>query len=95
MNASIVQRLASLIARTQRQRRRQIILSTHSADLLVDRGISASEIVLLVPSPEGTEVQLAANHKEVALLLEKGMNPGDAVLPLNRPIEIEQLSLFE
>lgn len=95
LNASIVQKLAPLIARTQRQRRRQIILSTHSADLLVDRGIAPSEIVLLVPSSEGTDAQVAANHREVSLLMEKGMSPGEAVLPLNRPSEIEQLALFE
>jgi predicted ATPase len=95
LNAAIVQKLAPLVARTQRQRRRQVILSTHSADLLSDRGIDPTEIVMLTPSAEGTAAQVAADVEEVRLLLEGGMAPGEAVLPRNKPVAIDQLALFE
>lgn len=44
LNSAIVRTLAPLISRTQRQRRRQVIVSTHSDHLLMDKGIDASEV---------------------------------------------------
>jgi hypothetical protein len=45
-----------LIYRMQRQRRRQVVVSTHSMDLLSDPGIDGREVLLLEPSAEGTSV---------------------------------------
>src|SRR5205823_4712637 len=39
LNAAIVSQLASVIHRMQRRRRRQVLISTHSEDLLADPGI--------------------------------------------------------
>jgi len=95
LNAAIVNKLAPLISRTQKQRKQQVILSTHSDDLLSDKGIDPTEVLLLIPDAEGTQVRPAAKFKDVKLLLEGGMSVGEAILPLNTPKNIEQLRLFE
>ena len=95
LNSGIVRRLPSLLHRVQRQRRRQIILSTHSADLLSDRGIGGEEVLLFTPSVEGTRVEPASSIKEVRQLLEGGLNIAEAALPRTVPRDVQQLDLFE
>ncbi|MEI8122550.1 MAG: AAA family ATPase [bacterium] len=96
LHSKIVTKLPALIWRMQRVRRRQVLVSSHSAELFSDRGIKPSEVALLRPrGSEGTVVELASAKEEVRLLLEGGMTMADAVLPLTAPSDIEQLSLFE
>lgn len=95
LNAGIVRKIPSLIHRLQRQKERQVILSTHSADLLSDMGIGGDEVLLLTPSAEGTRVEQASSIKEVRLMLEHGLSVADAALPRTVPSEVTQLDLFE
>lgn len=93
LNAAIVKKLPSLMYRIQRQKKRQIILTTHSADLLEDKGIGGEEILLLTPSLEGTKVTTASSIDNVRDLLEGGLSIAEAVLPLTKPSEINQLEI--
>ena len=95
LNSGIVRKLPSLMHRLQRQKKRQIILSTHSADLLSDRGIGGEEVLLLAPSVEGTTVESASSIKEVKDLLEAGLSIAEAALPRTEPRDVQQLDLFE
>lgn len=95
LNCGIVRKLPSLMYRVQRQKKRQIILSTHSADLLSDRGIGGEEVLLLSPSVEGTRVELASSIKEVRHLLETGLSIAEAAVPRTAPPDLQQLDLFE
>jgi predicted ATPase len=98
LNGAIVKRLPSLIHRIQRQRKRQagqVIISTHSADLLSDKGIGGSEVLLLTPSSEGTGVEQASSIEEIRTLLEEGYSIAEAILPRIVPPNIGQLDLFE
>lgn len=95
LNAGIVTKLPAVIYRLQRQRKRQVILSTHSADLLSDKGIGGEEVILLTPSVEGTEVVLASDISDVRTLLEGGLTIAEAVLPRTVPPKVNQLVLFE
>jgi predicted ATPase len=96
LHAQIVSRLPPLIWRLQRAKGRQVFLSSHSAELFSDRGIKPIEVAMLRPrGSEGTVVELAADKKEVRLLLEGGMTVADAVLPLTAPAKVQQLTLFE
>lgn len=95
LNAGIVTRLPGLIYRLQRQRRRQVLMSTHSADLLSDKGIGGEEVLLLTPSAEGTTVEAASSVSEVRDLLEAGVSIADAALPRTSPLQAPQLDLFE
>lgn len=94
LHSSVVRRLGPLIHRMQRERQRQVILSTHSADLLSDPGIGGEETFLLVPDKEGTEVRNAIAYKEVKALLEAGLSVGEAALPRTEPPNVHQLELF-
>jgi predicted ATPase len=85
LNAGIVSKLAAMISRLQRQTKRQVILSTHSPDLLSDKGIGGEEVLILRPGPEGTEVQVASSKGDINDLLESGLSIADAVLPTTNP----------
>jgi predicted ATPase len=95
LNAGIVSRLPALMHRLQRSKKRQIILSTHSEDLLKDKSIGGEEILLLTPGPEGTQIASASSIKEIKDLLEGGLSAADAILPRTVPSKIDQLDLFE
>lgn len=93
LNSGIVRRLPPLMYRLQHQR--QVVLSTHSADLLSAEGIGSEEILLLTPGPEGTKVELASSISEIRYLLEGGLNIAEAVLPRTEPPAVRQLELFK
>jgi hypothetical protein len=95
LNTGIVNRLPAIIYRMQRKRKRQIIISTHSADMLMDKGIGGEETLLLSPGPEGTSVQVAASNAEIRRLLENGFSVAEAALPRTIPASVRQLDVFE
>lgn len=95
LNAAIVSQLAALISRMQRNRRRQILVSTQSEALLMEQGIDGREVLLLTPAKEGTEVKVAADIEVVCALLQSGLTVGDVVLPRTKPpTDVQQLSFF-
>jgi predicted ATPase len=94
LHPEIVRFLPQMFARVQRRTGRQIILSTHSSDLLRDDGIGLDEVLLLRPTQEGTEVTPAGKFQEIRDLLNGGMTLADAVIPKTRPEKAEQLPLF-
>ena len=97
LHSEIVQYIPQMMLRAQRRRKRatrQVLLSTHSSDLLHDKGIAADEILLFVPSKEGSDVRLGADIDEIKLLLETGLTPAEVVIPYTRPVNAVQLSFF-
>ncbi len=93
LNGAIVAKIPALIYKLQKPKKRQIILTSHSTDLLNDRGISLDEILLLDPTQYGTSIKIASNIPEIKLMLEGGMSPGAAILPRTKPRNINQLTL--
>ncbi len=91
LNAAIIRALPSIIYRLQRVQKRQVIISTHSTDLLSDKGIGGEEVLLLTPTAEGTEVRVASGIQEVKDLLEGGFTVAEAVMPRTEPSNIRQL----
>ena len=94
LHPAIVSKLPGLIWRIQNRKKRQIIISTHSADLLSDRGIGGEEVLLLTPDIEGTKVEPASSVKDVKILLDSGFSISEAALPKTEPKNLTQLSLF-
>lgn len=94
IHPEIVRQLPALFARVRRRTGRQIIVSTHSPDLLRDEGIGLDEVLLLRPGGEGTEIRAACEFQEIVTLLEGGLTLDEVVIPKTRPEEGEQLSLF-
>ena len=85
LNIAIIKTLPAIIYRLQKKEKRQVIISTHSADLLSDKGIGGEEVLVLTPTTEGTEVQVASTIKEVRDLLESGFTAAEAVIPRTEP----------
>ena len=94
LHTEVVRFVPQMLARIQAKTSRQVILSTHSADLLRDEGIGLDEVLLLLPDAEGTQVSVAGTLAEVRALLEGGLTLAEAVIPLTRPDRVEQLALF-
>jgi len=95
LNSGIVSKMAPLIYRMQKQRKRQVIVSTHSEALLSDAGIDGREVCLLTPSAEGTSAKVAADVDDIIPLLDAGLSVGEVVLPRTVPEGIEQLDIFD
>jgi predicted ATPase len=93
LHSAIIVQLPVIMFRLQQQRRRQILVSTHSADLLSDKGISGEEVLLLNPVEEGTEVIQASSMRQIRELLKQGFTPSEAILPFTKPNDVRQLSL--
>lgn len=94
LHPEVVRHLPQMLARMQTRTGRQVIVSTHSTELLQDEGIGLDEVLMLMPEAEGTSVQRAKDVEELGLLLDGGLSIGEAVMPRTRPTKAEQLSLF-
>ena len=95
LHSAIVEKLPNLLYSLQRKKKRQIIVSTHSWELLSQKSIGGEEVVILRPDKEGTVAAIASSIKEVRDLLKAGLSVADAALPLTRPMNLDQLTLFE
>jgi predicted ATPase len=85
LHTAIVEQLPGLFYSVQRSKKRQLIVTTHSAEILSDRSVSLSEILLLQTDSEGTGAELASKKEQIKALLEGGLTPAEAVLPSSRP----------
>jgi len=93
LHPEVVRALPQVFARMQSRFGQQILLSTHSPELIEDEGIGLNEVLLLSPGEKGTSVLPAGAFEEVSALLEGGLTLGDAILPRTTPQGVEQLSL--
>ncbi len=97
LHAEVVSHIPEMMAsiqRSQKKQARQILVSTHSSDLLKDEGIAPDEVLLLRPTRDGTTVEVSRDNTEIKQLLDAGLPLVDAILPHTRPPGAEQLSLF-
>jgi predicted ATPase len=94
LHTAIIRRLPGIIWRIQAKKKRQTLISTHSYDLLLDRGIGGEEVLLLIPDKEGTNIRTASSIDDVRVLIESGISVAEATLPRTAPRDIDQLSLF-
>lgn len=94
LHPAVVRFLPQMFARLQSRTGRQIIVSTHSTDLLQDQGIGLGEVLLLTPGTEGTQVRAASQIEVIRTLLSNGYSMADAAMPFVKPEHADQLSLF-
>jgi predicted ATPase len=95
LHSGIVKKLPSLFSRLQRKRSRQLFVSTHSWDLLSEKGIGGEEVLMLTPGAEGTDVRQSSTVEDVRELLDAGLSVADAALPHTTPANLGQLDLFQ
>ena len=96
LHSGVVQHIPKMFAHIAGRRGRQVIVSTHSAEILSDRSIALDEVFLLRPGPEGTDVTCAKDEEEIRILLEdKNITLGDVVIPKTTPQDSDQLGMFD
>ncbi len=94
LHPEVVRYLPQMFARIQRQRGRQVVLSTHSVEILLDEGIGLDEVLLLSPAKNGTSVAAAGSFDDVVQLMRGGLSMAEAVIPRTTPKGVHQLALF-
>jgi predicted ATPase len=94
LHPEVIRYIPQMLARIQRRQGRQVLMSTHSTELLTDSGIGLNEVLVLRPTREGTDASLAGRFNEIADLLHGGVSLAEAVIPWTRPQGAEQLPLF-
>lgn len=92
LHPGVVAQLPEFIAKMQRYRSRQVIITTHSYDILSSNGIDESEVVVLRNHAEGTRAEVIADIKEAKEVLDAGLTMADAVLPMSRPEHVRDIS---
>ena len=95
LHSEVVRYIPQMFARVQRRSGRQVLVSTHSPEMLRDEGIGLDEVLLLLPGEEGTTVQPASDFDDIKILLEQDYNLADAVIPHTRPAKAHQLLRFD
>ena len=94
LNRDIVLRLAGLIWRLsrpdhrRRNDRRQVILTTHSPDLLSDQGIDGWEVLCIAPGKDGSTVEPLAADPRIRDVLKAGVIPGEIAPFRNQAIQL-------
>ena len=93
--AKVISCIPQMFARLQRRTGRQVMISTHSRDLLQDEGIGLEELLLLEPQAEGTSIGTALDSGEIRALVDGGLPLAEAVIPKTSPNRPHQLTLFK
>jgi len=93
LNSEIVKQLPGIMARVMRKNKRQLLISTHSFELLADPGIALEETVLLKPEKEGSVAVTASDDQSSIEMSRQGMSVAEIVLPMAAPRDAVQLSL--
>lgn len=95
LHSEVVRHLPGLVERVNRHRKtkRQLIVSTHSEEILSDPSISADEVLRLEPSQDGTLLRSPLDSPEETAQLRAGLTVADVILPKSAPINATQLEL--
>jgi predicted ATPase len=94
LHSAVVRTLPTLLYRASRSRGRQVLVTTHSPQILENEGLGLDEVVFLRPDPEGTQAVLAADLEEVRTEVEAlGLSIAEALIPRTAPDRPEQLAL--
>ena len=97
LHSEIAAKLAPLMYRAQQKSKvlRQLLVSTHSPELLSDKGISGEEVLVLEPTEEGTKVTAATDPNTRNAVLNLDMSVGEVVIPRTKPKNVAQLSWLD
>ena len=98
LHTTLVRRLPGLMTRLYRRSPRQLLITTHSPDLLNDPGIGLDEVHILEPSPQGTKIIPASDHQLTASLYNKEDNDyplGEIIIPAIAPEQVGRFFMEE
>lgn len=92
LHAAAVRQLPQVLARVASRMDRQILVSTHSEEMLSDTGIDPSEILILTPTDQGTRVSVGSDDPALVALAEGDAPLSGLLVARTRPRDVEQLS---
>ena len=93
LHRDVIRQVPRLISLAAQRSGRQVIVSTHAEEMLGERGIDPSEILLLEPTEHETKVTLGSAKPELVSAAKAKVPLGRLVTSLTKPKEIDQLSL--
>jgi hypothetical protein len=94
LHTEVVRYLPRMFNRIQRRTGRQVFVSTHAEEILRDPDVGPDEVLMLIPTDNGTEVLLANQSPDVLRLFEATGDLAEAILPKTKPRHAEQLPLL-
>jgi predicted ATPase len=96
LHSSIIRQLPDIIYQLQKKKsgKRQVILTTHSFEILDNKGIAAEEILLVsTEGEEGSNLVSVASIPEIKTYLQYGTPVGNLLVSRSTPKNVEQISL--
>jgi predicted ATPase len=94
LHPEVVRYIPQMFARVQRRSKRQILVSSHSPEILNDPGIGLDEVLVLIPQNEGTLVKRLADDPQAENMHAAGIELSEILGNMTRPPDASQLSLF-
>lgn len=93
LHADIVKQLPEFIAKLQKKqgKKRQVIITTHSYEMLSSEGIGPEEVIELQITTEGTSANTVANNSEAVKELEAGLNMAEVIIPRVAPKGVQMM----
>ena len=91
LHAAVVRQLPTILYRMTKDRG-QVILSTHSGEMLKDPGLGVNEVIVLQPEYDGTTVTSVADLPNIDALLTADLNLDEILEPLTRSDQVNRLS---
>lgn len=88
LNSAIVRTLPTVLARAQRDRELQVVLSTHAPEILDDEDVHADEILVLRVTGDGTSGALLSEIPDVADELQAELPASEIVQGLIAPADL-------
>jgi predicted ATPase len=87
LHTAILKQLAGMLSRATSQagEDRQVIVATHSEQLLYDTGIGSEELLLILPANEGSEVKVGATIQAISKAMSSGLSAAEVALPRTAP----------
>lgn len=92
LNSGVVEQLPEFIARMQRNKKRQVLVTTHSYDMLSNVGIGTAEVAVLETSPEGTKVSPLSEIPSLQAAVDAGFSIADAAIPAIKPSSANEMN---
>lgn len=94
LHAAVVRQIPRIMAAVARKQARQILISTHSEQIMAEGGIDPSEILILEPTEHETRVSLAQRDPEIMAVARAGESLADLLVARTRPRDVQKLALW-
>ncbi len=91
LHSSVVRQLPAILNRVRRAGGPQVLLTTHSNEVLADEDLDTDEVVILSPGEEGTEAQTAGSLPDVQALRDGELSLAEILSPRTEPNAVQEL----